>query len=73
MVPCAVFAAQVRRSRDKPRVWLFGHIHESAGACRVRFGARSDGATTLVNAANANPGQAKRLILGPIVLDLEVP
>jgi hypothetical protein len=104
----------VRKSRDKPRVWLCGHIHEGAGACRVRcarcsstlpreplvwrdederereprmsivrragaawvrrgrFGARQDGATTLVNAANANPGAATRLVSGPIVMDLEV-
>ena len=63
----------VRRSREKPRLWLFGHIHEGAGAARVRFGVRSDGATTLVNAANANPGPAKRLIKGPVVIDFERP
>ena len=62
----------VKDARDKPRVWLFGHIHEGAGAARVRFGARRDDATTLVNAANANPGPAKRLVTGPVVLELEV-
>ena len=63
----------VRRAKDKPRLWLFGHIHEAAGAARVRLGSRSDGATTLLNAANANPGIARRLITGAVAVDLEVP
>lgn len=46
-------------------------IHEAAGAARVRFGARADPATTLLNAANANPGRARRLVLGAVVVDLE--
>ena len=63
----------VRKAKDKPRLWLFGHIHEAAGAARVRLGSRSDGATTLLNAANANPGIARRLITGAVAVDLEVP
>ena len=62
----------VKRARDKPRLWLFGHIHEASGACRVRFGARAEPATTLVNAACANPGAARKMVAGPVVLDLEV-
>ena len=61
----------VERATTSPRLWLCGHIHEAAGAERVRFG-RGARATVCVNAANANPGLAKRLVLGPIVIDLEV-
>ncbi len=63
----------VRRAPRKPRLWLFGHIHEGAGAARARFGTRADAATVLVNAANANPGMARRLIQGPVVIDVEKP
>jgi Icc-related predicted phosphoesterase len=59
----------VEKGATKPRVWLCGHIHEAAGAERVRFG-RGVPATVVVNAANANPGLAKRLVLGPVVVDL---
>ena len=62
----------VRKARDKPALWLFGHIHEAAGAARVRLGSRADGATVLLNAANANPGPARKLVKGPVVVDLEV-
>ena len=65
--------AAVRKASGKPRLWLFGHIHEGAGAARVRFGARADPATACVNAANANPGIAKRLVHGPIAIELERP
>ena len=60
----------VRRLSVKPRLWLCGHIHEAAGAARIRFGKGVE-ATTVVNAANANPGRARRLIHGPIQIDLE--
>jgi Icc-related predicted phosphoesterase len=63
----------VRRATRKPRLWLFGHIHEGAGAARVRFGTRADPATVLVNAANANPGIARRLIQGPVMIEVEMP
>ena len=53
-------------------MWLCGHIHEASGAERVRFG-RGAAATVVVNAANANPGLAKRLVLGPVVVDVNKP
>lgn len=62
----------VERATEKPRVWLCGHIHEASGAERVRFG-RGAAATVVVNAANANPGLAKRLVLGPVVVDVNKP
>ncbi|KAL1520102.1 hypothetical protein AB1Y20_023575 [Prymnesium parvum] len=60
----------VRQSRAPPRLWLFGHIHEAAGAEVARFG-RDAQATACVNACNANPGLAKRLVVGPLVVDLQ--
>ena len=36
---------------------------------RVRFGKRAP-ATVCVNAANANPGLARRLVLGALLVDL---
>ena len=62
----------VERAVAAPRLWLCGHIHEGAGAERVRFG-KGATATVCVNAANANPGLAKRLVLGPLVVELELP
>ncbi len=63
--------AAVKHARAKPRLWICGHIHESGGAARVRFGTRADCATTVINAANANPGPAKSLVLGPILVEME--
>ena len=65
--------AAARKARVKPSLWCFGHIHEGTGAARVRFGTRADDATTLVNAANANPGMARKLVIGPVVVDFELP
>ena len=53
-----------------PKLWVCGHIHEGRGAKRVRLGRPSEGETIVVNAANANPGRAMRLVRGPVVISL---
>ncbi|KAL3916546.1 MAG: hypothetical protein SGPRY_006773 [Prymnesium sp.] len=60
----------VERAAWSPYVWLCGHIHEAAGAERVRFG-KGARATVCVNGCNANPGLAKKLVLGPLVINLQ--
>jgi hypothetical protein len=54
---------------DKPRVWFCGHIHEGRGIKRKRFGKGRE--TTVINAANANPGMATHLRHGPVVVQLD--
>lgn len=59
-----------RGSSLPPRLWLCGHIHESRGSIPIKFkGGRE---TLVINASNANPGRARRIQYGPVVIDLEV-
>jgi Icc-related predicted phosphoesterase len=58
----------VESSLHPPSLWLCGHIHEGRGAVWHSFG--SGGSTCVVNAANANSGKAKRVIAGPVVIEL---
>jgi len=60
----------VERAEVKPALWLCGHIHEDRGIARVCFGDEQQ-PTVVVNAANANPGIARRLVQGALVIDLE--
>jgi predicted phosphodiesterase len=66
-----------------PAVWLCGHIHEGRGAVWHSFAnglhsaaaaaaaaADAPASTVVVNAANANAGKAKRITMGPVILDL---
>ena len=50
-------AYYVACDESAPTLWICGHIHEAAGAARV-------GQTTIINAAAANAGRAKRLDRG---------
>ena len=70
----------VERASGRPRLWLCGHIHESSGAELTRFRSRRGGrdagtvcSTLVANAANANPGLAKRLVSGPMRIELRGP
>ena len=66
---CATLRTAVESSPHKPRLWLCGHIHESRGAVRHRFGGLPD-ATVVVNAASANSGVARKLLHGATVVTL---
>lgn len=66
---CTTLRTAVESSPHKPRLWLCGHIHESRGAVRCRFGALPD-ATVVVNAASANSGVARKLLHGATVVTL---
>jgi len=69
---------------DPPKLWLCGHIHEGRGHKRVTFGTgkviqrggtqnfKNRRETVVMNAANANPGRAKRLVHGALVVDVPV-
>jgi predicted phosphodiesterase len=59
----------VEASAKKPLLWCCGHIHEGRGAKSHVFG-NSQQATLVVNAANANSGKAKRVITGPVLIDV---
>jgi predicted phosphodiesterase len=59
----------VESSLKKPLLWCCGHIHEGRGAKSHVFG-NSQQATLVVNAANANSGKAKRVITGPVLIDV---
>lgn len=51
-----------------PALWLCGHIHEGRGAVWHNFA--SSTSTAVVNAANANSGKARRVVTGPVVIEL---
>ncbi|CAB9518483.1 Metallophosphoesterase domain-containing protein 1 [Seminavis robusta] len=53
-----------------PRLWLCGHIHEGRGVAQRQFGGRGM-TTTVVNAANANPGRATHLQHEAVVIQVE--
>jgi len=68
-------------SNKKPQLWLCGHIHEGRGVQYAQFrnddkslsyeGTSTTTTTTMVlNAANANPGRARGVVNGPVVVDL---
>jgi Icc-related predicted phosphoesterase len=59
----------VESSPHKPKLWCCGHIHEARGAKSHMFG-NSQQLTLVVNAANANSGKAKRVITGPVLIDV---
>ena len=54
---------------ERPALWLCGHIHEDRGAVSVGWGDGDAARTVVVNAANANPGIARRLVHGALVID----
>lgn len=58
----------VESSDVPPALWLCGHIHEGRGAVWHSFS--SSASTVVVNAANANSGKARRVVTGPVVIDL---
>lgn len=62
----------VEQSTVPPALWLCGHIHEGRGAVWHDFSTSSTDATTttVVNAANANSGKARRVTTGPVVIEL---
>jgi len=65
----------VQRAAVKPALWLCGHIHEGRGAACVHFSRASivgeeSLPTVVINAANANPGIARKLVHGAVVIDL---
>lgn len=72
----------VQRAEEKPRLWIFGHIHEGFGAIRTTFGAKSltplklgspsYSSTLCVNAANANPGPAHSIDNLPIIINVKI-
>lgn len=67
---CKILRSAVERMKGgPPQLWLCGHIHEGRGSERVRFGAANHD-TLILNAANANPGHAKAVLHGPVVIDL---
>ena len=57
----------VESGTNSPALWLCGHIHEGRGAVWHTF---SSEPTVVVNAANANSGKARRLVTGPVVVDI---
>eukprot|EP00543_Licmophora_paradoxa_P005548 CAMPEP_0202443670 /NCGR_PEP_ID=MMETSP1360-20130828/2868_1 /ASSEMBLY_ACC=CAM_ASM_000848 /TAXON_ID=515479 /ORGANISM="Licmophora paradoxa, Strain CCMP2313" /LENGTH=169 /DNA_ID=CAMNT_0049059407 /DNA_START=30 /DNA_END=536 /DNA_ORIENTATION=- len=68
----------IDESPTKPCLMLSGHIHEGRGARWHTFYNRPPRpgsehlmrSTYVVNAANANSGRARRLVNGPVVLEL---
>jgi Icc-related predicted phosphoesterase len=67
----------VEASADKPSLWLCGHIHEGRGAMRYSFADKNPrpgqppiDQTYVVNAATANEGKARKLVNGPVLIDL---
>jgi Icc-related predicted phosphoesterase len=67
----------VSKAEHKPQLWIFGHIHEGFGAMSTSFTSKASGGvsntpTTLcVNAANANPGPAHKLVNLPVTIDVQ--
>lgn len=67
----------VDNAKDKPRLWLCGHIHEGRGILTKTFSAKAEVehddsmSTIVINAANANSGKANRLVSGAVVIDVE--
>jgi len=59
-----------RGTKLPPRLWLCGHIHEGRGSIPIKF--KGDQKTLVINASNANPGRARRIQYGPVVVDLDV-
>ena len=55
----------------RPKLWLCGHIHESAGAATL-ISDFEDDTIFLVNAANANSGRAARLVRPPLKFALNL-
>jgi Icc-related predicted phosphoesterase len=54
-----------------PKLWVCGHIHEGRGSLRMTFGTKNDTReTTIINAANTNPGRAHHLEYGPVIVDV---
>ena len=60
----------VESSPNQPALWLCGHIHEGRGAVWYPFRKDDNEPTVGVNAANANTGRARRLVTGPVLIDL---
>jgi hypothetical protein len=56
-------------SSHPPPLWLCGHIHEGRGATQLRY-SDSSCTTLVVNASNANPGKADKLVAGPVLVDM---
>jgi len=57
-------ALETNRALNSSRLWLLGHIHEAAGATFVED-------TLFINAANANPGRATRIVRSHVSLDID--
>jgi predicted phosphodiesterase len=58
-----------RMKGGPPALWLCGHIHEGRGSMRHVFAGSKE--TLVINAANANTGQATCIEHGPVVVDLQ--
>jgi hypothetical protein len=75
----SILKSLVDNAKEKPRLWLSGHIHESRGVVHKSFGLRHEEEydesihqrTIVVNAANANSGKANRLVEGAVIIDVE--
>lgn len=66
----------VNHAKDKPRLWLCGHIHEGRGVLTHHFKPKNEqdddnSSTMVINAANANSGRANRLVSGAVVVEIE--
>ena len=60
-----------KMTKGPPRLWLVGHIHESRGIAKYKFGKSKQPETTVVNASMANSGCATHLIYGAVVIRID--